>query len=122
VRIATTLEADRLDHDQHERLCEMHRSWGVGDDDHIVRPVITRGRAADEDMGAKLDYHQFPGELTISVDGAFWGAFGPSFRGGVGDTDLLLTRTIEPISTPAAALQRVAGGRPEGGDAHISIR
>jgi MoaA/NifB/PqqE/SkfB family radical SAM enzyme len=122
VRIATTLEADRLDPDQHERLCEMHRSWGVGDDDHIVRPVITRGRAADEDMGAELDYHQFPGELTISVDGAFWGAFGPSFRGGVGDTDLLLTRTIEPISTPAAALQRVAGGRPEGGDAHISIR
>jgi MoaA/NifB/PqqE/SkfB family radical SAM enzyme len=122
VRIATTLESDRLDEEQHQRLCALHRSWGIGDDDHIVRPVITRGRAADEEMGTVLEYHQFPGELTITVDGAYWGAFGPSFRDGVGDTDLLLTRTIEPLDVPATALLRVAGGRPEGGDAHIGIR
>lgn len=122
VRIATTVEPDRLDPHQHERLCEMHRSWGIDDEDHIVRPVITRGRAVDENMGAELEYYQYPAELTISVDGAYWGAFGPSFRDGIGDTDLLLTRTIDPISVPAAALQRVAGGRPEGADASIGIR
>ncbi|MEM9032983.1 MAG: radical SAM protein [Actinomycetota bacterium] len=122
VRIATTVEPDRLDQDQHDRLCALHRSWGVSDDDHVVRPVVSRGRASEEGIGTSLEYHQFPGELTISVDGAFWGAFGPGFTNGVGDTDLLLTRTIEPIATPAEALHRVAGGRPDGADAAIGIR
>jgi len=75
--------------------------------------------ALGERMSAAVIAH---GELTITVDGAYWGAFGPSFRDGVGDTDLLLTRTIEPLDVPATALLRVAGGRPEGGDAHIGIR
>jgi MoaA/NifB/PqqE/SkfB family radical SAM enzyme len=122
VRIATTVEPDRLDEEQHGRLCELHRSWGVADDDHVVRPVITRGRATDEGMGTTLEYHQFPAELTISVDGAYWGAFGPSFSNGIGDTDLLLTRTIDPIEVGANALHRVAGGRPEGADAALGIR
>lgn len=122
VRIATTVEPGRLDAAQHERLCALHRSWGITDDDHIVRPVITRGRAAVDHMGTELEYHQFPAELTVSVDGAYWGAFGPSFTNGVGDTDLLLTRTIDPIAPAAAALHRVAGGRPNGADAALGIR
>jgi MoaA/NifB/PqqE/SkfB family radical SAM enzyme len=122
VRIATTVEPDRLDTRQHAALCDLHRAWGVADDDHVVRPVVTRGRAVEEGMGTMLEFHQFPAELTISVDGAYWGAFGPSFRNGVGDTDLLLTRTIEPIGVPAAALQRIAGGRPQGADTQLGIR
>ena len=122
VRIATTVEHDRLDEEQHDRLCALHRSWGIPDDDHVVRPVITRGRAIDEGMGEALAYHQFPPELTISVEGAYWGAFGPSFRDGVGDTDLLLTRTIDPIAKPAEVLHRIASGRPAGADAQIGIR
>jgi MoaA/NifB/PqqE/SkfB family radical SAM enzyme len=122
VRIATTVEPDRLDREQHDRLCELHRSWGIPDEDHVVRPVIARGRAIDEGIGQELAFHQYPAELTISVDGAYWGAFGPSFNGGVGDTDLLLTRTIEPIATAADALLRVAGGRPDGADAELGIR
>ena len=122
VRIATTVEPDRLDHDQHEALCALHRSWGVSDDDHIVRPVIHRGRAAEEDMGTELTYEQFPPELTFSVDGAWWGAFGPSFTDGQPDTDLLLTRTLEPVATPANALLGLARGRPEGADTALGIR
>lgn len=122
VRIATTVEPDRLDEVQHDELCALHRSWGIGDDDHIVRPVIERGRAADNGMGQALEFHQFPAELTISDDGAFWGAFGPSSTDGRLDTDLLLTRTIEPLATPAAALLRVAGGRPQGADTTLGIR
>ncbi len=122
VRIATTVEPDRLDDFQHDELCALHRSWGIHDEDHIVRPVITRGRAAERGMGQSLEFQQFPAELTFSVDGAFWGAFGPSFTDGKLDTDLLLTRTIEPVATPAAALLRVAGGLPDGADADIGIR
>jgi sulfatase maturation enzyme AslB (radical SAM superfamily) len=122
VRIATTIEEDRLDTHQHSRLCDLHRSWGVVDEDHIVRPIVTRGRAVDEGMGTELTYDQFPPELSVSVDGAYWGAFGPSFQNGIGDTDLLLTRTIDPISVPAAALHRIASGRPHGADSALGIR
>ncbi len=122
VRIATTVEPDRLDEAQHDELCALHRSWGVSDDDHIVRPVIHRGRAQEEGMGATLDYYQFPAELTFSVNGAYWGAFGPGFTNGRADTDLLVTRTIDPVAVPAAALQRLAGGRPQGADTKLGIR
>jgi hypothetical protein len=122
VRIATTVEPDRLDTDQHEQSCALHRSWGITDDDHIVRPVIHRGRASEEGMGTTLGYHEFPPELTFSVNGAFWGAFGPGFTGGRPDTDLLLTRTVDPVAVPAAALQRLAGGRPQGADTALGIR
>lgn len=122
VRIATTVEPDRMDQDQHDALCALHRSWGVDDDDHIVRPVIHRGRAAGEGMGTDLAYHQFPAELTFSTEGAWWGAFGPSYTDGQPDTDLLITRTIEPVATPANALLQLAGGRPQGADTALGIR
>ncbi len=73
-------------------------------------------------MGATLDYYQFPAELTFSVNGAYWGAFGPGFTEGRADTDLLITRTVDPVAVPAAALQRLVGGRPPGADAAIGIR
>ncbi|MDH4144449.1 MAG: radical SAM protein [Acidimicrobiia bacterium] len=122
VRIATTVEPDRLDEAQHARLCELHRSWGVSDDDHLVRPVISRGRARTAEMGTVFDHHQIPAELTVTVDGAFWSPFGPTMRDGRVDTDLLLTRTVEPLAVPAAALERLVAGRPPGDDAGIGIR
>ncbi len=122
VRIATTVEPDRLDRDQHDALCALHRGWGVSDDDHIVRPVITRGRAAEQEIGTSLAFHEFPAELTFSADGAWWGPFGPSMSGGRPDTDMLITRTVEPVATPAAALLRLAAGRPKGADTQLGIR
>ncbi len=122
VRIATTNEEGRLNVDQHNELCALHRSWGISDEDHIVRPVIHRGRAAEEDMGTHLAFHQFPAELTFSVDGAYWGPFGPSFTDGRPDTDMLITRTTEPVSTPATALLQLADGRPQGADTKLGIR
>lgn len=122
VRIATTVEPDRLDADQHARLCALHRRWGIGDEDHLVRPVISRGRALDEHMGVTFDHHRLPAELTITADGAFWSPFGPTILNGRPDTDLLITRTVEPLSIPAAALLRLSGGRPEGADVQLGIR
>ena len=44
VRIATTLEdPDAADPHEMERLCELHRSMGIPDEDHVVRPIISRG-------------------------------------------------------------------------------
>lgn len=122
VRIATTVEADRLDVDQHARLCELHRRLGVSDEHHIVRPIIRRGRAVDHDLGRHFDHTEIPAELTVTVDGAFWSPFGPTVHAGRLDTDLLVTRTIDPLSTPARALAGLVTGLPAGGDAKIGIR
>jgi MoaA/NifB/PqqE/SkfB family radical SAM enzyme len=122
VRVATTVEPDRLDERQHAELCALHRRLGVSDDDHLVRPVIRRGRADATEMGVRFAHHQIPAELTISADGAFWSPFGPTIQNGTVDTDLLITRTIDPLERPATALAGLVGALPEGNDASIGIR
>jgi MoaA/NifB/PqqE/SkfB family radical SAM enzyme len=122
VRIATTAEPGRLDVEAHARLCALHRSLGVPDEDHVVRPVIRRGRALDRGMGQTFTPQQIPAELTVTADGAFWSPFGPTVRGGRLDTDLLITRTTRPLATPARALLRIVEGRPPGADTALAIR
>lgn len=123
VRIATTLEdPDAVDPAEAERLCALHRSLGVPDADHIVRPIVRRGRADTGGMGLAASFEQLEPELTITSDGAFASPFGPTVRGGRMDTDLLVTRTIAPLRLPAEALAGVVEGRPAGTDARLGIR
>ena len=110
VRVATTGEG--IAPEALARLCELHRSLGVGDEDHIVRPIVRRGRAIDHGLGVDADLADLPAELTITADGAFWSPFGPTVHGGRLDTNLLLTRTTRPLSIPAAAMLRIAGAVP----------
>jgi len=120
VRIATTVEEE--DADDLERLCALHRQLGVSDDDHVVRPIIKRGRAETGDMGVVARYLDLEPELTITADGAFWSPFAPTVRQGTLDTDLLLTRTVRPLRRPLDAMLVVAGARPEGADTTLNIR
>jgi MoaA/NifB/PqqE/SkfB family radical SAM enzyme len=120
VRIATT--AEYIGEEDRLRLCELHRRLGVSDDDHIMRPVVRRGRAIDFDMGVEAGAPDLPAELTITADGAFWSPFGPTVRQGKLDLDLLITRTTRPLATPAAALLRLVEGRPPGQDSQLNIR
>lgn len=123
VRIATTLEEpDAVDPDEMERLCELHRSLGVPDADHVVRPIVRRGRAVTQDLGRRVVFEDFDPELTITADGAFASPFGPTVTGGRLDTDLLLTRATSPLERPIAALTRVLGDDPAGQDARTGIR
>jgi MoaA/NifB/PqqE/SkfB family radical SAM enzyme len=108
VRVATTGEG--IEPEALARLCELHRSLGVGDEDHVVRPIVRRGRAVDHGLGVDAGLDDLPAELTITADGAFWSPFGPTVHGGRLDTDLLVTRTTRPLSVPAAAMLRIAGG------------
>ena len=123
VRIGSTLDPDAevSDADQ-ARLCALHRSLGVSDEDHVVRPVVRRGRAATSDMGVQATVADLPPELTITSDGAFWSPFGPTVQNGRLDTDLLVTRTTDPLSIPASALARLVDARPPGDDARLGIR
>ena len=123
VRIATTIEdPDAFDPDEMERLCELHRSLGVPDEDHVVRPIINRGRAETGDLGVLAGFEQLEPELTITADGAFYSPFAPTVVGGRLDTDLLVSRTTAPLRAPAETLARIVEGRPAGADASIGIR
>ena len=121
VRLATTVGGS-ADPDAMARLCELHRTLGVGDEDHVVRPIVRRGRAGVRGDGIEVTAADLPAELTITADGAFWSPFGPSVTGGVLDTDLLVTRTTNPLRIPAEALLRLVEGRPPGEDARTGIR
>jgi MoaA/NifB/PqqE/SkfB family radical SAM enzyme len=110
VRIASTREY--VDEDDLAHLCALHRALGIPDEDHIVRPIVRRGRAVDYDMGLDAAAQDLPPELTITADGAFWSAFGPTVHGGKLDTDLLVTRTISPLSVPANAMLRLLELQP----------
>ena len=120
VRIATT--GDRNTPEQMARLCTLHRSLGVPDEDHVVRPIVRRGRAIDGDMGVVAESKDLFPELTLTADGAFWSPFGPTVHAGRLDTDLLLTRQRLPLDRPARALLAAADANPEGYDATLNIR
>jgi MoaA/NifB/PqqE/SkfB family radical SAM enzyme len=120
VRIATT--GDHNTADEMERLCALHRSLGVEDDDHVVRPIVRRGRAADGRLGVVADAKDLFPELTLTVDGAFWSPFAPTVHGGRLDTDLLLTRQRLPLHDPTRALLALADANPAGTDTTLNIR
>jgi MoaA/NifB/PqqE/SkfB family radical SAM enzyme len=120
VRIATT--GDHNDAQQMERLCELHRSLGVPDEDHVVRPIVRRGRAASRGMGVVAEAKDLHPELTLTADGAFWSPFAPTVRAGRLDTDLLVTRQRLPLEAPTRALLALADANPEGTDTALNIR
>jgi MoaA/NifB/PqqE/SkfB family radical SAM enzyme len=119
VRIATTSQS--LAPEALARLCALHRELGVPDQDHVVRPIVRRGRAVDHGLGVDAELADLPAELTITADGAFWSPFGPTVHGGRLDTDLLLTRTTRPLSVAAAAMLKVAGRAPAGPGSDLKI-
>jgi MoaA/NifB/PqqE/SkfB family radical SAM enzyme len=120
VRIATTV-ASIIDGER-ERLCDLHRRLGVADADHVIRPIVHRGRAVDNRLGVQVTPADLPAELTITADGAFWSPFGPTVHGGRLDSDLLVTRTTTPLRIPAAALLRLVRDQPPGADTQLNIR
>lgn len=120
VRIATTVE-DQTE-DELARLCELHRGLGVSDDDHIVRRVVRRGRAATGGMGVELGPHDVLPELTLTADGAFLHPFAPTVRNGRTDVDLLVSRQTAPLDRALDRFLRVTAGLPSGADVVRNIR
>jgi MoaA/NifB/PqqE/SkfB family radical SAM enzyme len=119
VRIATTLAAD-ADDDLTE-LCALHRALGVPDEDHVVRPIVARGRALDDGIDAG-EAELFP-ELTLTADGAFYSPFAPTaLRGGAIDPALQVADEIEPLAVAATALAERVARRTTGADALTGIR
>ena len=120
VRVATTVEGQT--EDELGRLCELHRAWGVSDDDHLVRSVVRRGRAALEGLGVEPGPTDILPELTITADGAFLHPFAPTVRYGVTDLDLLVSRQINPLEAALRRFLGVVADQPVGTDVARNIR
>lgn len=120
VRLATTVEDQTAD--ELERLCALHRELGIPDEDHVVRTVVRRGRAATLGMGVELARDAVLPELTITAEGAFMHPFAPTVQGGRTDLDLLVSRQIAPLDAPLRRLLDLVAAMPPGDDVVRSIR
>lgn len=119
VRVATTGEHNSPA--ELERLCALHRELGVPDSEHVVRPVVRRGRAALNGMGIEALLEDLHPELTLTADGAFWSPFGPTVVAGRLDTDLRVSPGKLPLEGPARDWLALAMSR-SGSDQTLNIR
>ena len=94
VRLGTTETPVNSAH-LHE-LCEFHRSIGIPDEDHFVRPLAKRGYSRE---GLELGMHNLVPELTVNLDGIFWHPLST-------DADMQVSKQMFPLST---AVERVQG-------------
>ena len=120
VRIATTVEYQT--DDELARLCVLHRSLGISDEDHVVRSVVRRGRAATRGMGVELGPSDVLPELTVTADGAFVHPFAPTVRDGRTDLDLLVSRQTRPLEHAMSRFLRIVADLPGGADVVRNIR
>ena len=123
VRIATTLvDGTDSDHEDLDELCELHRSLGVPDEDHIVRGVVRRGRAATERLGSELGPYDALPELTLTAEGAFLHPFAPTVEHGVTATDLRVGDELFPLAQALDAFLEHPGTQAPGADVVRNMR
>ena len=105
VRLSTTItpaNANVLD-----EICRLHRSMGIPEEDHLIRPLARRGAAAE---GISVSMANTNPEITINQDGAFWHPIST-------DADMQVTRSIFPLADAVYCVQEqlqiiAAGGEP----------
>ena len=71
------------------KLCEFHRSIGVSDEDHFIRPLAKRGYSRE---GLELGMGNLVPEITVNLDGVFWHPLST-------DTDMQVNKKIFPLAT-----------------------
>lgn len=99
VRLGTTetpVNSPHLD-----KLCEFHRSLGILDEDHFVRPLAKRGYSRE---GLELDMSNLVPEVTVNLDGVFWHPLSTDADMQVSKTLFPLARSVERIREQLAAI------------------
>ena len=107
VRISSTLQDPS--EQELEALAQFLDGLGVQPEDQVVRRMVTRGRAELMELGVVAPLDRLPPELTLTAVGAFYSPMGPTYKDQRLQTDLLLTRTIDPIRIPLRSLLRTLG-------------
>jgi phosphonate transport system substrate-binding protein len=77
-------------------LCAFHRSLGIPDQDHFVRPLAKRGFS---EQGLELRRDNLIPEITVNVDGVFWH---PLSTGN----DMQVSQEIFPLANSVARVQQ----------------
>ncbi len=92
VRLSTTETPANTGHI--EEICALHRSLGIPDEDHFVRPLAKRGYSKE---GLELGRDNLVPELTANLDGIFWHPLST-------DADMQVSKRMFPLSS---AVERV---------------
>jgi MoaA/NifB/PqqE/SkfB family radical SAM enzyme len=92
VRLSTTETPANTAH--LDLICEFHRSWGIPDEDHFIRPLARRGYSKE---GLELGMGNLLPELTVNLDGVFWHPLST-------DADMQVSKKLFPLRT---AFERV---------------
>jgi len=71
-----------------DTLCDFHRSLGIPDEDHCIRPLAKRGFSRE---GLELGMSNLVPEITVNVDGVFWHPLSA-------DADMLVSNRIFPLA------------------------
>jgi MoaA/NifB/PqqE/SkfB family radical SAM enzyme len=93
VRLGTTetpANSARLD-----KLCEFHRSLGILDEDHFIRPLAKRGYSKE---GLELGMDNLVPEITVNLDGVFWHPLST-------DADMQVSKKLFPLAAAVEGVQ-----------------
>jgi MoaA/NifB/PqqE/SkfB family radical SAM enzyme len=93
IRLSTTItpvNTGRL-----EAICEFHRSLGIPEEDHFMRPLAKRGFSSE---GLELSLTNLAPEITATIDGIFWHPLST-------DADMQISRSLFPLADAVQCVQ-----------------
>lgn len=94
VRLSTTETPANSAH--LEAICEFHRSLGIPEEDHFIRPQARRGFSQE---GLEVDKTSLVPEVTVCVDGVYWHPLST-------DPDMQVTKQVFPLKTAVECIQQ----------------
>jgi MoaA/NifB/PqqE/SkfB family radical SAM enzyme len=94
VRLSTTETPANSAH--LDKLCELHRSLGIPEQDHFIRPLAKQGYSKE---GLVLELNDLLPEVTVNLDGVFWHPLST-------DADMQVSKTIFPLQTAVERIQQ----------------
>jgi pyruvate-formate lyase-activating enzyme len=95
VRLGTTQTPENR-HDL-ATMCQLHRSLGIPDEDHIIRPLVRRGFSA---RGMAISLPALEPEVTVNREGVFWHPVAT-------DPDLLISSSIFPVRDSVERIKEI---------------
>ncbi|HQV94986.1 MAG TPA: radical SAM protein [Anaerolineales bacterium] len=89
-----------------EKLCEFHRSVGILDEDHFIRPLAKRGYSKE---GIELGMGNLVPEITVNLDGIFWHPLSTDADMQVSKNFLPLAPAVERVKAQLEAMYQTGG-------------
>lgn len=88
-------------------ICVLHRSMGIPDERHFVRPLARRGNSRE---GLELHRGNLAPELTANLDGVFWHPLST-------DADMQVSKKLFPLGDAMARIQEMLEIMAQSGEA-----